>query len=95
MYSSSRPMAMGVPVETVSSAELYEVIAGASSQDISRVQASSQRLKAMLDMFGTFDALQEIAARKTVPLVIRQQAMIQLKNSATQHWRSRKCVIST
>ncbi|KAF8974448.1 armadillo-type protein [Flammula alnicola] len=81
---------MGVLVQSVSPAELYEVIVGASSQDISRIQASSQRLKQMLDMFGSYDALQEIAARTTLPLAIRQQAIIQFKNAVVHHWRSRK-----
>ncbi|KAH9482382.1 Importin-11 [Psilocybe cubensis] len=90
MQSVPRPIALGVNVQSVSPTELYEVIVGASSQDVSQIQSSSQRLKQLLDMFGAFDALQEIAARKTTPLVIRQQAMIQLKNTVTQHWRSRK-----
>ncbi|PPQ83268.1 hypothetical protein CVT25_004007 [Psilocybe cyanescens] len=93
MQSVARPMAMGINVQSVSPTELYEIIVGASSQDVSQIQASSQRLKQMLDMFGAFDALQEIAARTTIPLAIRQQAMIQLKNTVTQHWRSRKCVV--
>jgi hypothetical protein len=81
---------MGVQVESVSPAELYEVIVGACSQDISRVQASSKRLKEMVDMFGTYDALQEIASRKDFPLSVRQQAIIQFKNTVVNHWRSRK-----
>ncbi|KAF8165214.1 armadillo-type protein [Crassisporium funariophilum] len=90
MLSSNRSQAMGVAIQTVSPAELYQVILGASSQDFPQVQASGQRLKQMLEMFGSYDALQEIAARRTEPLSIRQQAMIQFKNVVVHHWRSRK-----
>lgn len=84
------PPAMGVQVESVSPAELYEVVVGACSQDISRVQVSSKRLKEMLDMFGTYDALQAMASRKEFPLSARQQAIIQFKNAIVNHWRSKK-----
>jgi hypothetical protein len=87
-----RNMAQGVIVETVNPQELYQVLVDACSQDIARLQASSKRLKQMLDMFGTFNALQEITAQRTVPLPIRQQAIIQFKNSALNHWKSKKCV---
>lgn len=81
---------MSTTVQSVSPAELYEAIVGASSQNVSQVQASSQRLKQMLEMFGAYDALQDIAARPSVPLVIRKQAIIQFKNVVVHHWRSRK-----
>lgn len=87
-----RNLALGVIVETVDPQELYQVLVDACGQDIARLQASSKRLKQMLDMFGTFNALQEISVQRTVPLPIRQQAIIQFKNSALSHWRSRKCV---
>ncbi|KAG6903497.1 hypothetical protein C0995_005520 [Termitomyces sp. Mi166 len=85
-----RAMAMGVNVEHVSPTELYEVLNAASSQDPSQLKASHERLKQMLDMFGTYDALHEIAGQRTVPLAIRQQAIIQFKNAALAHWKSRK-----
>lgn len=88
----SAPIASGVNVENVSPAELYDIVTGASSQDPARVQACSKRLKQMLDMFGTFDGLHEIAAQRTVPLPVRQQAIIQFKNAALNHWKSRKSV---
>lgn len=84
------PRALGVTVETVNPAELYEVMTGASSQDPIRVQNCSKRFKEMLDMFGTYDALHEIAAQRTVALPIRKQAIIQFKNAALNHWRARK-----
>ncbi|KAG6880368.1 hypothetical protein C0992_007779 [Termitomyces sp. T32_za158] len=85
-----RAMAIGVNVEHVSPTELYEVLNAASSQDPSQLKASHERLKQMLDMFGTYDALHEIAGQRSVPLAIRQQAIIQFKNAALAHWKSRK-----
>ena len=85
-----RPMAMGVQVETVNPAELYEVITGACSSDQARITASGKRLKEMLEMFGTFDALHNIASQRNQPLPIRQQAIIQFKLAALSHWKSRK-----
>ncbi|EGN93009.1 hypothetical protein SERLA73DRAFT_116383 [Serpula lacrymans var. lacrymans S7.3] len=76
--------------EGVSKEELYDVISGASSQNPAQVQASSKRLKELLDRFGTYDLLHEIAAEKSVPLHVRQQSIIQFKNAALDHWRSRK-----
>jgi hypothetical protein len=84
------PMATGVNVEHVSPQELYDVMTAASSQNPAQIQESSKRFKQMLDMFGTFDALHEIAAQRTVPLIIRQQSIIQFKNAALGHWKSRK-----
>lgn len=79
--------------QNVSPQELYDVMCGAASQDPARVQASAARLKEMLDLFGTFDALHEIASQKAVALPVRQQSIIQFKNGALGHWRSRKCVL--
>ncbi|KAJ6598916.1 armadillo-type protein [Mycena vulgaris] len=90
MHGPSRPLASGVVVQTVSADEVYRVMAGAASQDPALLQASSARLKEMLDMFGTYDALHEIAAQRAVPLQIRQMSIIQFKNAALTHWRSRK-----
>ncbi|KAJ7068412.1 armadillo-type protein [Mycena amicta] len=79
-------------VQTVSADEVFQVMSGCSSQDPALVQASSARLKQLLNMFGIYDALHEIAAQKAVPLHIRQQAIIQFKNTAAAHWRSRKVI---
>lgn len=86
----SRPMAMGVTVQSVSPQELYEALLGATSQDPQILHQSDQRLKAMLGLFGAFDALHTIAAERSVPLPIRQQAIIQFKNEALKSWKSRK-----
>ena len=88
-----RSHAIGLVAPPVSPAELYEVIVAACSQNLSQIQASGHRLKQMLEMFGTFDALQDIAARPNTPLPIRVQAVIQFKNTVVNHWRSRKCVL--
>ncbi len=77
-------------VQTVSYDELYNVVCGASSTNPTIVTESSLRLKAMLEMSGTFDALSIIATQKQVPLAVRQQSIIQFKNNALSHWRSRK-----
>ncbi|KAL1944202.1 hypothetical protein VTO73DRAFT_3387 [Trametes versicolor] len=78
------------PPPTVSPEELFNVVCGAASQNPGQVQASTTRLKELLDIPGAYDLLHEIAATKTVALQVRQQAIIQFKNAATGHWRSRK-----
>ncbi|KAI0352893.1 ARM repeat-containing protein [Trametes cingulata] len=83
------PPAQAAPA-TVSPEELFSVVCGAASQNPAEVQASTTRLKELLDVPGAYDLLQEIAATKTVALPVRQQAIIQFKNAATGHWRSRK-----
>ncbi|TBU32713.1 ARM repeat-containing protein [Dichomitus squalens] len=76
--------------QPVSPEELYNVVCGAASQNPSEVQVSTDRLKDLLERPGAYDILHEIAAQKTVPLQVRQQAMIQFKNATSGHWRSRK-----
>lgn len=70
--------------------ELLEVLYAASSQDPVQVRVSTERLKALLDILGTYDALHEIAAEKSYPPEMRKQSIIQFKNFAHGHWRSRK-----
>jgi hypothetical protein len=77
-------------VVIVSPAELFSVITDAASQNPALVQPSSKRLKEMFDYFGTFDGLSQISGQKNLPLNIRQQAIIQFKNAALSHWRSKK-----
>ena len=83
---------MGVTVEEVNPAELYDVLVGASSQDPQILHQSDKRLKIMLEHFGAFDALQTIAAERSVPLPVRKLAIIQFKNEALKSWKSRKYV---
>ncbi|KAK7470477.1 hypothetical protein VKT23_001903 [Stygiomarasmius scandens] len=81
---------MGVITPTVSPEELFQVLTDATSQDPLRIQTSSNRFKEMLQQSGVFDALHQIAAEKSLPLPVRQQASIQFKNEALKNWRSRK-----
>ena len=62
---------------------------GATSQDPTVVKASTDQLKLILERPGTLDFLQEIAAQKTVPVVVRQQSIIQVKNN-TKHWKAKR-----
>jgi hypothetical protein len=80
-------------VPLVDRQELYQALCDACSQDGALLRASSKSLKTMCeDRFGTYDALQDIASQNEVPLAVRQQALIQFKNHAFIHWRSRKWV---
>lgn len=72
--------------------ELYQVVCAATSQDPVQIKVSSARLKEMLEMVGVFDMLSQIAAQNNLPVQVRQQAIIQLKNSSLGHWKSRKYV---
>jgi hypothetical protein len=81
---------LGPLTENVNPEELLNVISAAASQDPARVQASTDRLKEMFEMFGTFDGLSDIASQRSLPLAVRKQSIIQFKNAALGHWRSRK-----
>ena len=81
-------------VPSVNPTELLQVISDASAQDPQRVQLAATRLKELFQFYGTFEGLQEIAAQRELPLAVRQQAIIQFKNSALSHWKSRKHVSS-
>ena len=83
---------MNDSTETVSPQELYNVVSGAASQDPRLISASASRLKEMLNMPGTLDGLSEITGQRNIPLSIRQQSIIQLKNSAFTHWKSKRYV---
>lgn len=89
----NRPMAVGAVVPDVSPDEVYQVITGAASQDPVQIKTCTDRFEQLLQMRGTFDALHVIAAQKTVSLHVRQQAIIQFKNKALGHWKSRKLVL--
>ena len=81
---------MSKQVEAVVPEELYQVIVGATSQDPRLVMSSTNRLKQMVDMFGTFDCLSTIACQRSLSLNIRQQSIIQFKNVAMSHWKARR-----
>lgn len=80
------------PLQNVSFQELYNVVCGAASQNPAEMRAASERLKELLEVSGTCNALQEIALQKTAPLQVRQLSLIQFKNLITNRWRSRKYV---
>lgn len=90
MNVARKSIARGVVVETVSPTELLQVLNGACSPDQAQIMASGDRLKQMLDMFGIFDSLQDVATQRELPLPIRQQAIIQFTRAAPNHWKSRK-----
>ncbi|KAH8106154.1 ARM repeat-containing protein [Cristinia sonorae] len=73
--------------------ELFQVICDAASQDPLKIKTSTDRLKQMLDMTGCFDALSQISAQRVMPLQVRQQSIIQLKNAVINQWRSRRLVL--
>lgn len=80
------------PLQPVDPQELYNVLAGAASQDPVLVKASADRLKQMTEMLGTYDGLSHFAAQRDIPLIVRQQSIIQFKNEGISRWRSRKYV---
>ena len=81
---------MSKAAEIASPEELYDVIVGAASQDPRLVVSSTDRLKKMVDMHGTFDCLSTIACQRSLPLSVRQQSIIQFKNVALNHWKARR-----
>ncbi|KAF8450539.1 ARM repeat-containing protein [Boletus edulis BED1] len=76
---------------TVNGDELLHIVTLAASQIPEQLKASTDRLKVLLDTHaGTYNALHRIAADPSQPLQVRQQSIIQFKNAALSHWRSRK-----
>ncbi|KIY74164.1 ARM repeat-containing protein [Cylindrobasidium torrendii FP15055 ss-10] len=83
-------MAPGPSLQAIDAQELYQTLVAATSQDPQAIRQSGDRLKELLGHFGAFDALQSIAAERSVPLPVRQQAIIQFKNTALNSWRNRR-----
>lgn len=74
--------------------ELLQTVTLAVSQIPEQLKASTDRLKVLLDTYaGTFNALHRIAADLSQPLQVRQLSIIQFKNVALSHWKSRKSVL--
>ena len=69
--------------------EVFTIVSGATSQDPAVLKESTDKLKQILERPGTLDFLQEIAAQKTVPTVVRQQSIIQVKNNI-KHWKAKR-----
>lgn len=80
-------------IQILATDELYNVLYAATGQDPVLIMASSERLKTMLTMFGILDGLSTVSAQKSLPLQVRQQSAIQLKNVVQQSWRSRKYAV--
>jgi hypothetical protein len=78
--------------ESVHLPELLNVVSNAASQDPALVQTATDRLKKLWDLYGIYDGIHTIAARRDLPLNVRQMAIIQFKNKAVPNWRSRKYV---
>lgn len=78
-----------VPLQPATLEEVFAIVTGATSQDPAAVKASTDQLKQILERPGTLDFLQEIAAQKAVPVVVRQQSIIQVKNNV-KNWRAKR-----
>ena len=77
------------PPQPATLEEVFSIVTGAASQDPVLLKASTDQLKKILERPGTLDFLHEIAAQKTVPLGVRQQSIIQVKNN-TLRWRAKR-----
>lgn len=77
------------PLQPATLEEVFAIVTGATSQDPSVLKASTDQLKQILERPGTLDFLQEIAAQKTVSVVVRQQSIIQVKNYM-KHWKAKR-----
>ncbi|KIP12739.1 hypothetical protein PHLGIDRAFT_97377 [Phlebiopsis gigantea 11061_1 CR5-6] len=77
-------------LQSVNPEELYNAICDAASQDPVKIKNAYDKLKRMLEMVGAFDTLSQITTQRNLPLPVRKQSIIQLKNSSLGHWKSRK-----
>lgn len=82
----------GNTVPDVNPAELYDTITGCVSQDPATLSQYQKRLEDLLKLNGAYDALHDIGASRNIQHSVRHQALIQFKNAALNHWRSRKYV---
>lgn len=80
--------------ETVSKDELFQVLCNSIAQDPRLIKDAADRLAKMVKMAGTFDGLSLIASERSVPILVRQQAILQFKNQALPNWRNRMQVLS-
>ena len=70
--------------------ELYNVVAGAASQDPTVMRAASKRLEEVVKLPGTMASLHGIASQASFPPLIRHLAIIQCKNEMPGQWRHKK-----
>jgi hypothetical protein len=80
---------MPPPPQPATLEEVFAIVTGATSQDPAVLKPSTDQLRQILERPGTLDFLQEIAAQKTVPVVVRQQSIIQVKNNM-KHWKAKR-----
>ncbi|KAI0320679.1 ARM repeat-containing protein [Amylostereum chailletii] len=89
MNGTTQPQAQNASLQM---GDLYNIVAGAASQDPVVMQAASTRLKEVLKLSGVLSGLQQITTQTSVPLHIRQLAIIQCKNEIPNQWRHRKLI---
>ena len=77
------------PPQPATLEEVFAIVTRATSQDPVVLKASTDQMKQILERPGTLDFLQEIAAQKAVPVAVRQQSIIQVKNSM-KHWKAKR-----
>lgn len=77
------------PPQPATLEEVFAIVTGATSQDPAVLKPSTDQLKLILERPGTLDFLQEIAAQKSVPVAVRQQSIIQVKNNM-KHWKAKR-----
>ena len=83
------PAMAPAPPQPATLEEVFAIVTGATSQDPVVLKASTDQLEHILGRPGTLDFLQEIAVQKTVPAVVRQQSIIQVKNNM-KHWKAKR-----
>lgn len=82
-------------MDLVDDDELLHIVTLTASQIPEQLKLSTDRLKVLLDTRpGTYNALHRIAADLSQPLGVRQQSIIQFKNTALSHWRSRRSALA-
>ena len=77
------------PPQPATLEEVFAIVTGATSQDPVVLKASTDQLKQILERPGTLDFMQGIAAQRTVPVAVRQQSIIQVKNHM-KHWKAKR-----
>lgn len=91
MNIGPRGVQLGVQTQAANPEEVFQVVQASTSQDVATMTAGSERLKALLEQQGTHAILLEIAAQTTLPLNVRQLAILQFKNHIGSRWRNRRC----
>ncbi|KAI5893425.1 ARM repeat-containing protein [Schizophyllum commune H4-8] len=90
MNLGPRGVQLGVQTQVANPEEVFQVVQASTSQDVATMTAGSERLKALLEQQGAHAILLEIAAQTTLPLNVRQLAILQFKNHIGSRWRNRR-----